>query len=243
LASAKDGMAGILGREGNTAGTGKEYINLEQMQKMGWKDIHCGYTNVNTGMDSPSNDMTSEIARKHRATNQEDVDKINDLFDQFEINSKERITAFFAECSAETSNGFKFLETAGTTDKPLEGPATRENVNKWFDDNKKYGSKYRGAGAVQLTWDYQYDDFEKWMEEKRDKSDPEITNQGAEYVAMNYPWEAAAYFWDVNNLNEKADTNNIHNVTAVVNEDMSDSEYKLREDAYKEWNEKYEFPY
>jgi predicted chitinase len=220
----------------------KVYVTLEQMIELGWKELHCGYIDTSTGKDSPLNDMTSEITRKTRKIKQGDVDKINALFNKYQINTKKRIVAFFAECSAETGNGIRFLEAAGTKKVPLIGTSTRTNINKWFDDNKLYGSKYRGAGAIQITWDYHYKDFEIWMKKEFKKTDSDITKKGAEYVAMSYPWEAAVFYWSKNNLNSKADTGNIHAVTAVVNQDMSNDEYKKREDAYDTWNKKYVFP-
>ena len=224
-------------------GKGKTYVTLEQMKKLGWRKIHCGYTVKSTGKDSPLDDMTSEISRKYRDINQRDVDKINALLEKYQINTKKRIVAFFAECSAETNDGTRFLEAAGTKEIPLVGPATRANLNKWFDKNKDYGSKYRGAGAIQLTWDYHYKEFKKWMNIEFGITDPNITKKGAEHVAMNYTWEAAVFFWSKSNLNSKADTGDIHEVTAVVNRNMTSKEYKKREDAYETWMEKYIFPH
>ncbi|WP_143320591.1 hypothetical protein [Clostridium sp. HBUAS56010] len=76
-----------------------------------------------------------------------------------------------------------------------------------------------------------------------EKDDSDIVNKAAEYIAINYPFEAAVFYWSKNNLNSKADTGNIHNVTAVVNPKMTNAEYKLREDAYILWMQKYKFPF
>lgn len=224
-------------------GTGNTYLTLEQMKSLGWSKIHCGYVTIDTGEDSPLNDMTSEIGRKYRDLNQGDIDKINTLFDRYQINTKKRIAAFFAECSAETANGTRFLEGAGTRKNPFVGSVTRTNLNRWFDTYKDYGSKYRGGGAIQLTWDYHYDEFEKWMSADFGITDTNITNKGAEYVAMNYTWEAAVFYWSKSNLNSKADTGDIHKVTEVVNKYMTDGEYRIRKDAYDLWIKDYTFPY
>lgn len=220
----------------------KTYVTLEQMKKLGWTKIHCGYVNIHTGEDSPPEDMTSEIKRKHRDINQNDIDKINALLEECKINTKKRIVAFFAECSAESGNGIGFLEQAGNDEHPLEGPATRTKLDKWFKKYTGYGPKYRGAGAIQLTWEGQYKEFEAWMED-REKTDSNITKKGAEYVAMNYPWEAAVFFWTKTNLNSKADSGDIHKVTAVVNKYMKPDEYQKRKDAYDLWMKNYTFPY
>ncbi len=226
-----------------TKGTGKAYVTLEQMKNLGWSKIHYGYVVKSTGKVSPQNDMTSVIDKKYRDINQGDVNKINALLKKYDINTKQRIAAFFAECSAETGNGTRFLEGAGTPEKPFVGSVTRTNLNKWFDDNTNYGSKYRGAGAIQLTWDYHYEEFEKWMSTEFGITDTNITNKGAEYVAMNYTWEAAVFYWNKNNLNSKADTGDIHKVTAVVNKKMSNKEYQKREEAYDLWMKNYIYPY
>lgn len=223
-------------------GKGKEFLSLEQFKNLGFDKLYDGYVDDITGLPSPLDDMTSAIHRTTRDTNQDDVDKINSFLDKYQINTKERVSAFFAEVSAETGNGKKFIEGAGTAEKPVERPINRTNLNKWFDDNKKYGAKYRGGGAIQLTWDHHYIGFEEWMKTEFGIQDSNITGLGAEYVALNYTWEAAAYFWDKSNLNAQADTGNIHNVTYVVNSEMTDAEYKLRKIAYDKWMKEYVLP-
>ena len=51
------------------------------------------------------------------------------------------------------------------------------------------GAKYRGAGYIQLTWKSTYQDFANYM------GNQDIVNKGATYVAENYAWEAAGWFW------------------------------------------------
>ena len=229
---------------GTTQGSGKEYVNLTIMNNIGWSQVHCGYKVKSTGLDSPMTDMTSQITKKHRSLSQDDIDKINSLFEQFEINTEKRICGFFAECSAETDNGFLFLEAADASVTP-----TRADINYWFNNNKSYGAKYRGAGAIQLTWDYNYKAFKSWMGTELKIIDSDIVDKGAEYVAMTYPWEAAVFFWDTNNLNSIADTmsstyvsGDINKITAVVNLNMSTAEYAKRDSAYKNWVTNYIMP-
>lgn len=252
----KDGVltcaygAGIITiKEVNSTGAIKEYVNLEIMDKMGWKQIHCGYVIKDTEIDSPISDRTSEITRKHRSIDQSDIDKLNMLFDKFDITTKNRICAFFAECSAETNNGKGMVERAGTDDHPLKDPATRPNVEQWIKTYRNYEPTYRGGGAIQLTWKYNYAEFSNWMVANFDVNDSNILELGAEYVGVTYPWEAGVFYWDDNNLNSIADTmsatyvaGEVHRITEVVNEGMSKKEYALREDAYKEWMEKYIIP-
>ena len=140
-------------------GTGNTYLTLEQMKSLGWSKIHCGYVTIDTGEDSPLNDMTSEIGRKYRDLNQGDIDKINTLFDRYQINTKKRIAAFFAECSAETANGTRFLEGAGTRKNPFVGSVTRTNLNWDFFQNQILGMNWlndvvgSGLSALELDID------------------------------------------------------------------------------------------
>lgn len=222
----------------------KEYVNLTIMNTMGWKKIHCGYVAADTGEDSPVNDKTSVIVRKHRNIDQTDIDKLNLLFNKFDITTKNRICAFFAECSAETENGMGMVEQSGTSQK-----ATRANIEQWFKDNHEYGAIYRGGGAIQLTWKDNYMYFSNWMNENFEINDPDIMAIGTEHVAFKYPWEAAVFFWDTKNLNDLADAmnttyipNDLYPITAMVNKEMIDDEYQKRENAYKMWMMNYTIP-
>lgn len=136
------------------------------------------------------------------------------------------------------------VEQAGTS-----ASATRANIEQWFNSNKKYGAIYRGGGAIQLTWNSNYTGFTNWMISNFSINDPDILNLGTEHVAFTYPWEAAVYFWDSNNMNGLADAMNttytvgdIKPITAKVNLKMSTSEYQKREDAYKDWMTNYTIP-
>ena len=85
-----------------------------------------------------------------------------------------------------------------------------------YFSNVSGGDKYRGAGYIQLTHDYTCRDFANYV------GDPDIFNKGYSYVAENYPWEAAAWFWAVykNNfgLHQKAkDGASVEAITKIVN--------------------------
>jgi len=243
------GLGFIRIEEVNNNETVKEYVNLAIMNSRGWTQIHCGYVIKNTGQDSPISDKTSVITRKHRSIDQSDIDKLNMLFNQFDITTKNRICGFFAECSAETDNGYGMVEQAGNAVYPLTGASTRANVEQWFNTYTNYKATYRGGGAIQLTWQSNYTDFNDWMISNLKINDPDILTLGAEYVAMTYPWEAAVFFWDHNNLNSLADTMNttytagdVYSITAKVNLKMTQDEYQKRETAYKDWMMNYTIP-
>ena len=94
-----------------------------------------------------------------------------------------------------------------------------------YFSNKDYGYKYRGAGYIQLTWDYNYSDFAKAVD------DEEIYNQGAEYVAENYAWRAAGWFWSNNDMNTRiANGATVRDITRVVR--GSSSGWEKRKEYY-----------
>ncbi len=96
-----------------------------------------------------------------------------------EIDTVNEKAHFFAQCAMETNYG-RYLTEYGSRD---------------YFSKKKYGYLYRGSGYIQLTWDYNYKAFSEYM------NDPEIYNKGADYVADNYAWTAAGWWWNNSKMN------------------------------------------
>ncbi len=69
----------------------------------------------------------------------------------------------------------------------------------------------------------------------------DIVNRGPEYVAENYAWESAGYYWYMNGCNEIVDSftdtdpNNVDDITSIVNFGNSHCEEKIA--AYEEIKE------
>lgn len=66
-----------------------------------------------------------------------------------------------------------------------------------------------------------------------------IVDYGADYVAENYAWESAIYYWDANNINEVIDNVwNIDDVSGIINRwdigtfDIREELYEATLDAY-----------
>ncbi len=66
-----------------------------------------------------------------------------------------------------------------------------------------------------------------------------IVDFGADYVAENYAWESAAYYWDANKINEVIDNGgNLDEVSSIINRwdtgtfDKREELYKATLDAY-----------
>ena len=88
------------------------------------------------------------------------------------------------------------------------------------------GYKYRGAGYIQLTGRYNYNEFSKAM------NDPLIFEEGTSYVAENYAWEASGWFWMtfVHGVFEENENPTVNEVTVKIN--SSCTHLERREEMY-----------
>ena len=142
--------------------------------------------------------VTSEQLQEagFKDTSEKSVAGLNTTLITNNIRQTNEISHFLAQCAYETNWG-TWLTEIGSTE---------------YFSNKPYGYKYRGAGYIQLTWDYNYKAFSEAM------GDPEIYNQGADYVAENYAWQAAGWFWNNKNINSKiAEGATVKDITRMVN--------------------------
>jgi predicted chitinase len=80
------------------------------------------------------------------------------------------------------------------------------------------GYKYRGHGAIQLTWKKTYQAFDTWLKSKhKDKyknvvANPKLLDDDKELFVLSAMW-----FWNTNNLNDLADDGNIDKITSTIN--------------------------
>ena len=61
------------------------------------------------------------------------------------------------------------------------------------------GPKYKGAGYIQLTGRSNYQALANYVEDQS-------VMQGVDYVANNYPWTSAGYWWYKNAMNSLCDS-------------------------------------
>jgi putative chitinase len=141
------------------------------------------------------------------------------VMSKFGINTPERLAHFLGQCHHE-SGGFKFT----TENTNYSEVGLKKRFNKYFKDKdiSKYarnpekianlvyanrmgngneasgdGFRFRGRGYIQLTGKNNYKAFDKFVD------DDIVLNP--DLVATKYPLLTAAWFWDVNDLNEICD--------------------------------------
>ena len=126
----------------------------------------------------------------------------NDCYNTLKSNSIDTVEErahFFSQCYVE--GNLSLLEA---------GYLPEERAEAYRKQRAYY--PYYGAGYIQITWDYNYKAFSEYM------GDPDIYNNGPKYVAENYAWSVAGWFWTNNNINSLiANGGTVKDVTRVVN--------------------------
>ena len=165
-------------------------------------------------------------------------DALCELLPKYGITTERRVAHFLSQCAHE-SGGFKRLEeNLNYSAKALRavfgryfGPAPKRDADEYhrkpemianyvyMDEFRKYkmgnvnegdGWLFRGRGLKQLTGRENYTRF--------GKSIGMTAEEAAEYVATPAgAIESACWFWDTNNLNDIADTDNVVKMTKKIN--------------------------
>lgn len=165
-------------------------------------------------------------------------DALCNLLPKYGITTERRVAHFLSQCAHE-SGGFKRLEeNLNYSSKALRavfgryfGPSPKRDAEEYhrkpemianyvyMDEFRKYkmgntqegdGWRFRGRGLKQLTGRENYTRF--------GKSIGMTAEEAAEYVATPAgAIESACWFWDTNNLNDIADTDNVTRMTKKIN--------------------------
>ncbi len=118
------------------------------------------------------------------------AEELYNIFEQFDITGKEQICHFVSQVSAESG--------CGKWTKELANGNAYEGRTDLGNTQKGDGPKYKGAGYLQITGRYTYQRFADYV------NDQDVVNYGCDYVAENYPWESAGYYWciakNINNI-------------------------------------------
>ncbi len=115
---------------------------------------------------------------------------LNSCLQKFNINTPTRIIHFISQCSHESACGVYTKELA--SGEAYEG--RRDLGNTQAGD----GKKYKGAGYLQLTGRSNYQALANYLGDQS-------VMKGVDYVANNYPWTSAGYWWYKNNMNSLCD--------------------------------------
>ena len=161
------------------------------------------------------------------------MNAFNKVFEKYEINTKERVAGFLAQCGHESLDftvlkenlnyGAKGLRgtfgkyfpddaTAAKYERKPEMIANRVYASRMGNGNESSGDgyKYRGRGAIQLTGCSNYTAFAKDVGKTIDETIVYLeTLEGA--------IESACWFWKKNGLNEIADKKDITLMTKRIN--------------------------
>jgi putative chitinase len=161
------------------------------------------------------------------------MNAFNKVFEKYEINTKERVAGFLAQCGHESLDftvlkenlnyGAKGLRgifgkyfpddaTAAKYERKPEMIANRVYASRMGNGNEASGDgyKFRGRGAIQLTGCSNYTAFAKDVGKTIDETIVYLeTLEGA--------IESACWFWKKNGLNEIADKKDITLMTKRIN--------------------------
>ena len=147
------------------------------------------------------------------------VKELNETLAKYNITSREQIAHFLSQCYVESWHGNGVTEI-NWRDYP-DTSKDREYFNNLYGERSDLGNlgkdtddgyNFRGSGYIHLTGRYNYQQF------ANEVNDQNIM-QGADYVAENYAWEAAGWFWGkhVQYIFANGNVPTVSQITYIVN--------------------------
>ena len=131
---------------------------------------------------------------------------LNRCLKTFGITTKARIRHFIAQTSHESACG-KWTQELGGPSYCAQYEGRRDLGNTQSGD----GCRFKGAGYIQLTGRSNYQRFANYIGDQN-------VMQGCSYVATNYPWTSAGFWWYDNKMNQLCDSGaSVETVTRRVN--------------------------
>ena len=158
---------------------------------------------------------------------------LEQLLDDYEINTPQRVAAFVAQCAHESGNFVfikenlnykaaslmktfgKYFPTADIAAQYANKPERIDNrvyANRMGNGDEASGDgwRYCGRGLIQLTGRDNYTFFAGSMDIP--------VEEAAEYLAtFEGAAQSACWFWETNNLNRYADSGDIKGLTRAIN--------------------------
>jgi len=131
------------------------------------------------------------------------LNDLNSCCQRFSINTPARLRHFLSQCSHESGCGRYTKELASG------------DAYEWRKDlgNTQAGDgrKFKGGGFIQLTGRANYQAFANFIGDQGVMS-------GVDYVATNYPWTSAGFWWNRNSMNNLCDQGaSVDQITRRVN--------------------------
>ena len=177
----------------------------------------------------------------------ESIKELNIICHKFGITSLKEIRHIISQCVVESYKGLDLTE--------INWSKGYHNSTKAEDEvyfNNKYGNRkdlgnceegdgyrFRGAGYIHLTGRANYQAFSDYLEQEG-RGDARIMQEGADVIASDYAWEAAAWYWknhtdeEGNNGTDLVEMNSsVKKITYFVNGGYNDLD--MREDAYSKF--------
>lgn len=132
-----------------------------------------------------------------------EVVELNQCLNTFNITTLSRKRHFLSQTAHESGGGRWKEELASGS--AYEGRKDLGNTQPGD------GPRFKGAGYIQLTGRANYQAFSNYIK------DPKVM-QGCSYVAANYPFSSAGFWWSSNGMNVLCDSNpTVEQVTLRVN--------------------------
>lgn len=135
------------------------------------------------------------------------LEDLNSCLEKFEIDTVQRIRHFLAQIAHE-SGGLKWLRELGG-----EAYFTRmyEGRPDLGNSQRGDGARFAGAGAIQLTGRFNYQAFANFIGNSK-------VMDGQDYVAKNYPFTSAGFWWKNDSMNAFIDSGaSVDRVGAKIN--------------------------
>lgn len=243
----------------------KEYVTMDFLKELGWIKIADYFFDIETGVRSDWKKAYDEdeeiyvfmpdpeIDRHFRPIAEQDIINLNRVLMLYDITNKERICAFLSQITYECAHGEKMCERVGVDGIRPEN-TTRTEMKRVHEITREYPYQYRGGGAIHLTHMGAYEEFfrevmdmdaddkmptidTEYLGDKENAIEEEkIVSIGTEYVAYNYPWLSAGFFWKWKKLNAtlESDDKEEGGILGVIGKINPGSENKeFRADKYE----------